>query len=259
MGPVRVSEVPAKPQRTMKPGTAAAAKRQSLAKSRMFVILADAPMTLYNEEAIERGLSDLEWVSRAAVAHERVIESFLDAAALLPMKLFTIFKTEDRALQYIAAEKRRLTAAAQRVAHHHEWGIRVAFVPGRIRAASRKGTRGGQGTAGAPRPGDEAMPGAAYLRYKKAQLRAAAEGSALAKTSASRLYDRLATQARSSVRRAATEDPGAGRTLLLDAAFLVHRSRTTKFKAFVTREARTLADQGYGLTLTGPWPPYSFV
>jgi hypothetical protein len=107
--------------------------------------------------------------------------------------------------------------------------------------------------------GEEAVSGATYLRYKKAQLRAAAEGSALAKKTASALYDRVAAHARSSVRRAATDDPGEGRTVLLDAAFLVPRSRTAKFRAVVAREARSLAPQGYGLTLTGPWPPYSFV
>ncbi|HEV3190136.1 MAG TPA: GvpL/GvpF family gas vesicle protein [Polyangiaceae bacterium] len=258
MGPVRVVEVPAKPGRGAVPHAVGPAKRRRAASSRMFVILADAPVNLYDEAGIERGLGDLEWVSRAAVAHERVIEAFLDVTALLPMKLFTIFKTEERALEYIAGEKRRFTAAAKRVADHHEWGMRVAFDPlrARVLSSSRVPARKRSVVGGG---GEEAVSGATYLRYKKAQLRAAAEGSALAKKTASALYDRVAAHARSSVRRAATDDPGEGRTVLLDAAFLVPRSRTAKFRAVVAREARSLAPQGYGLTLTGPWPPYSFV
>jgi hypothetical protein len=47
--------------------------------------------------------------------------------------------------------------------------------------------------------------------------------------------------------------------LLLDAAFLVRESRETAFRGAVRREAERLAGAGFELTLTGPWPPYSFV
>jgi hypothetical protein len=50
-----------------------------------------------------------------------------------------------------------------------------------------------------------------------------------------------------------------GGPLLLDAAFLVPRARAASFKALTARESRSLARQGYGLTVSGPWPPYTFV
>jgi hypothetical protein len=50
-----------------------------------------------------------------------------------------------------------------------------------------------------------------------------------------------------------------GGPLLLDAAFLVPRRRARSFQSFAAREAGSLARSGYALTLTGPWPPYSFV
>jgi hypothetical protein len=53
--------------------------------------------------------------------------------------------------------------------------------------------------------------------------------------------------------------PAQGGPLLLDAAFLVPRARGSAFGKRVAREARTLARQGYDLTITGPWPPYTFV
>jgi len=34
-----------------------------------YLVVADVPLSRYGEAAIERGLSDLDWVSRAAVAH----------------------------------------------------------------------------------------------------------------------------------------------------------------------------------------------
>ena len=47
--------------------------------------------------------------------------------------------------------------------------------------------------------------------------------------------------------------------MLLDAAFLVPRARSATFKALAARESKALARHGYGLTVTGPWPPYTFV
>ena len=53
--------------------------------------------------------------------------------------------------------------------------------------------------------------------------------------------------------------PVQGGPLLLDAAFLVPRTRATSFQALAARESRALARHGYTLTFSGPWPPYSFV
>ena len=85
------------------------------------------------------------------------------------------------------------------------------------------------------------------------------ELAAHARDTVAALYDRLATRSRLAKRRLASDLPVEGGPLLLDAAFLVPRARTTSFRALATRESRALARHGYGFTLTGPWPPYSFV
>ena len=46
---------------------------------------------------------------------------------------------------------------------------------------------------------------------------------------------------------------------MLDAAFLVAVRTSARFRASVAREARALERHGYRVTLTGPWPPYTFV
>jgi len=73
------------------------------------------------------------------------------------------------------------------------------------------------------------------------------------------LYERLSEHAAKAKRRAATEVPVPGGPLLLDAAFLVPAGKSARFRSLVSREARTLGRQGYHVTLTGPWPPYTFV
>jgi hypothetical protein len=73
------------------------------------------------------------------------------------------------------------------------------------------------------------------------------------------LYDELAARARSARRRSDVTTPVQGSPLLLDAAFLVPRVRAASFRALTVRHARAFAPSGCIVTLSGPWPPYSFL
>ena len=219
-----------------------------------WLVVADAPLDRYGADAINRGLSDLDWVSRAAVAHEAVIESFIQASAVLPMKLFTIFANDERAREHMRDDSRRIDALIRRVANHQEWGLRVmldrAGRPGaaagaRARSRSKKGTTSGSGQS--------------FLLRKIAERDASAELAQHAQDTVADLYDRLSDQAGQAKRRSASELPVQGGPLLLDAAFLVPVSKSARFRTMVGREARTLGRHGYRVTLSGPWPPYTFV
>jgi hypothetical protein len=94
---------------------------------------------------------------------------------------------------------------------------------------------------------------------KKAQRDATAELAVRARDIVADLYDRLAAVASAARRRAATEMPAQGGPLLLDAAFLVPRSRAKRFNAAVRAQTKRLVPQGYAIALSGPWPPYSFM
>jgi hypothetical protein len=215
----------------------------------LWLVVADAPLDRYGEETINRKLSDLDWVSRAAVAHEAVVESFIDQRAVLPMKLFTIFTSDDRALDQVRGDRRRVDALVKRVANHVEWGVRVAHLrretkpAGLRRASASKAGRTGQ----------------SYLSQKKAQRDAVVELAERARETVATLYDRLAARSTLAKRRMASELPAQSGPILLDGAFLVQRSRATAFRALVAREARRLGRLGYHVTMSGPWPPYTFV
>ena len=52
---------------------------------------------------------------------------FIAAPAVVPMKLFTIFTSDARALDHIARERSRIDAVLKRVTNHLEWGVRVVL------------------------------------------------------------------------------------------------------------------------------------
>jgi hypothetical protein len=221
----------------------------------LWIVVADAPLGRYGEAAINRKLSDIDWVSRAAVAHEAVVESFIGQRAVLPMKLFTIFMSDNRALGHVRDDRLRVDALIGRVANRLEWGVRVTL--DRTRPAAAPKAAAGRRRAPAPRR-STAAAGVSYLSQKKAARDAAVELAERAGETVAGLYDRLADRSDSAKRRSAGELPAQGAPLL-DAAFLVPRARAASFRALMTREARALARSGYLVALSGPWPPYTFV
>jgi hypothetical protein len=211
-----------------------------------YLAVADVKAREYGEAAINGRLSNLDWVSRVAMAHEAVLESLAARATVLPMKIFTIFTSDERARADVDKNRARIDTLVKRVGGHDEFGVRVVLdrkAATRREAASRA----------------ENASGVAYLTRKKAQRDAATELVAHAQETIADLYDRLAKRARLSRRRSASELPMENGPLLLDAAFLVPRAKARAFRADVARQARTLGRQGYLVTLTGPWPAYTFV
>ena len=217
-----------------------------------YLVVADAPLSRYGEDAINRGLADLEWVSRAAVAHESVIESFVDETAILPMKLFTIFTSDARALEHMAQQRTRIASLVKRVANNQEWGVRLVL----DRTAAERASASSIGKRRAAAPAGAS--GLAYLTHKKAQRDAAVELASRARDIVAELYDRLEARSKLAKRRAASELPVKGGPLLLDAAFLVPVTGRSRFKAAVKKLAADSGERTH-VTLTGPWPSYNFI
>ena len=216
----------------------------------IWLIVADAPIGEYSTEAIERGLRDLDWVSSCASRHESVVERFAARGTFAPTKLFTIFDSDARARASIGGDLSRIEAALDRIEGRHEWGVRVLLDERRAlsqaQARSSKNSRRASGT------------GATFLAQKKAERDAARTLLAEGRRAMGDVFTALGRRAHDARRRGPTQAE-AGTRLLLDAAFLVPIRDTARFKSAVDQVSRDIGRRGYDLTLTGPWPPYSFV
>jgi hypothetical protein len=210
----------------------------------LWLVVADAPLSRYGEAAIQRGLHRLSWLSRCAVAHEAVVEYCLRMRAVVPMKLFTLFENDFRALAEIERRRPSLEQSMKRVAGRREWGVRIRAVLGQ--------------TARPPRPLKKVSSGASYLAAKK-QIRDAARE--LAEHGQARVNGAFATLTALSaeVERHPPPAGGSQTRLLLDAAFLVAIDNVPRFRAATRRVASDLGRDGYAVEVTGPWPPYNFI
>jgi hypothetical protein len=227
----------------------------------LWAIVSSVPAADYSEDSLRRGLQDLEWVGRRAMAHEAVVERFLFAPALLPMQLFTLFTSDERLNEYVQRERRRIERILSRIEKHLEWGVRLTFDE---KAAREAVERAHLRTTKAQKRKTDAAPtllvrGSDYLTRKRDLLNVNRTQLAQARTEANRLYRALAQGATEARRRSDTEQAVPGSRLLLDAAFLVPARQSTAFKSALQKKTRTLNGAGLAVSLTGPWPAYNFI
>jgi hypothetical protein len=213
----------------------------------LWLVAADAPLGRYEAAAIEGRLRDLAWVSRCALGHEAVVEHVARRATVVPMKLFTLFHGDERALAHVRRGRRRLERILERVTGREEWGLRLLLDETRARRRAGAATR---------RPG--AGAGTRFLLGKEAQHGAVRRLAAAGRREATRSFRALARESDAARRRDATGDPPGSRLFQI-VAFLVRRYPAGRFRAAVRELRRRLSRQGYTVVLTGPWPPYNFV
>jgi hypothetical protein len=249
----------------LEPLPGAGAPRVVLLAAKTWLIVADVPTRAFGQDALNKRLQDVDWMSRCGVAHQAVIEAFLGSDAVVPMTLFTIFANDARALAEVKKDAARLEASLDRVAGHVEWVVRV--LRGDAAAVAAAGTDGGTAAAGAgssatrardagasPRSGREFLQ--AKVNQRQAARRAAEEMSAAVRALFTALSD-VADEV--SDRTEALTASALGSSALLDAACLVGRREEPRFEQAARRMAQPLADRGFRVSVTGPWPCYSFV
>jgi hypothetical protein len=216
---------------------------------RLWLVTARAPLPEYAGEEIESRLSDLAWVSDRALAHEAVVEHFAGAEAVLPMKLFTLFVSDERALSHVRENRERIERALDRVAGRVEWGVRIRLDEARARASL---------AAAARQEAEGHASGTAFLRRRKHEQEASRDLVRRLGAEVDAAFAELSGGASEAVRRELAAAPEAGGRLLLDAAFLVPTHDGADFEMVVERCAARLAPRGCEVVLSGPWPPYHF-
>ena len=222
----------------------------------VWLAVSSVALDQYGARPIEERLRDLDWVSRCAVAHEAVVEDVARAGPVVPMKLFTLFSTEARAVAHLARDGKRLARLFELVAGREEWGVRVTL--DEIEAVRQRAARASASRDARRRAATTATSGTGFLLKKKAERddrRLAVEDAIRA---GDRVFDELAALAIDARRRTPVQSSTAIR-VVLDAAFLVPAKQARRFRSAVARQAAAYRDGGCEVTLTGPWPPYHFV
>lgn len=206
----------------------------------VWAVVADAPIGRFTGDQLQQELQDVEAISRHALAHATVIEFFFRRAPVIPLKLFTLFSSDEKVRAHVRSRLGLLKRMFSKLRGLEEWGVRI--VAGEVEAESARTLDSGRD----------------YLQVKKRlneQTVAPSRAAIRAANGALRSLGQIA----SGTRKDAFPPPGRGRPYVTGASFLVPAKRRAEWKKCAAQRGAELAAQGHRLEMSGPWPPYHFV
>lgn len=202
----------------------------------------------FGRAELERNLEDRAWLERTARAHDAVVTRALDAGAVLPLRLCTIFSSGERLGSRLREHEASLRGELRHVSGRAEWAVKILADPASAEAAG---------------PADAAPPasGRAYLARKRHQRSAREDAQALIDMAVGEAHARLLRCAdAAAVLRAQNVDlSGRHGRMVHNGAYLVDERRVGDLEAAVSDLAKRLRPQGLHVELAGPWAPYNFV
>ena len=206
-------------------------------------------------ESSEVRLQDLAWLGPRVCRHEAVIEQLMSRAPVLPARFATLFTSVDSLQQPVRAHREAITGFFAQLGDQQEWAVKGLL----DRAAALSGL--GMSLQAAPQePAPATSPGARYFQEKGIQARCERDLNLRLKEFCRRAAAALGQQSGAFRERKVLVPVAVGSDaeVVLNWAFLLSPAALVDFRARLDRFNGGEAFPGLMLTLTGPWPPYSF-
>ncbi len=206
----------------------------------------------FSQDAIDRRANDLEWFGSIGYRHQQVVSEIMKSSAVVPLRAFTLFSSEDALRQYLEENKDVLRKTLARLDGKQEWTLRVEFDPERWSAALSSRVES--------------------LRKLEKELEAASSGKGfLLKKKLADERKRVSHQAedqivsdieRTVMGRLACETIAESREQR-DGAFpqinvLLNRDEDAVLTEIHQMLNDRYAADGVTVSVSGPWPPYTF-
>jgi hypothetical protein len=206
-------------------------------------------LSQFGAAALEQNLEDRAWLERTARAHDAVVTRALDAEAVVPLRLCTIFSSDERLLAMLREHEASLRSELRRMWGRAEWAVKILTDPASAEAA---GPAAGAGAAASGRD---------YLARKRHQRSAREDAQAQIDVAVGEAHARLLRHAdAAAVLRSQNADlSGRHGRMVHNGAYLVDTRRVGDFTTAVDDLAEELRPQGLHVELAGPWAPYNFV
>ncbi|GAA0670245.1 hypothetical protein GCM10009548_43810 [Streptomyces malaysiensis subsp. malaysiensis] len=254
------------------------------------------PAEEFEEDALRAGLERLPRLAALARGHHGVVAALAPLGAVLPLRLATVYRDEDRVRQILQERRDQFLPLLERLAGHVEWGVKVYTDPGDPRdpvdqadhsdSADQADSGARDDAAASEAAGERALgPGRAYLAARVRRRRGAEDAWQAAARAAARIAEEAGSLAvgrvahrpqRGELAKAAAggekaggQQPGgayagdahaggakARGENIANDAYLVPAARAEDFRSRVLAAAD--GQPGVRVEVTGPWAPYSF-
>jgi hypothetical protein len=200
----------------------------------------------FDEARLREHLADIVWVETTARAHEAVLDEVCRRTTLIPMRMCTVYRTEEGVREMLRRDARALADALAHLEGRREWGVKVFAEPSGARPAD------------APAPD---ASGAAYMARRRRERDQVEHVAEALEEAAGQIDERLRAVADEAAvvppqRPEASGHPGV---MVLNGVYLVSDVEQDRFHAEVRALQAEYEPMGLEIEPTGPWPAYNFV
>jgi len=223
---------------------------RAVAAGELTAVVQDVGLAEFGEQALRRNLEDLDWLGATARAHHRVIDALAQVGPLVPIRLATVYSSDDGVAAMLAERDADFRAALARIRGRTEWGVKAYAI--------RRSEPQDASADAEPPASPETGAGAAYLQRRRGQLAAQKDARRQMLADAEAIHADLSAHA-VETRLHPPQAPqltGTKALMVLNAAYLLDDERGEEFASVVAALAERYPS--IKLELTGPWPPYSF-
>jgi len=232
---------------------------RTIAEGDLAALVSDVGLADFDEERLREHLGDMRWVERTARRHEEVLEAAGASATVIPMRMCTVYASEDGVRELLREQGGPLHEALARLAGKTEWGVKV-FARADAGRGAEDGGRDAEVEAEAPASARE-VSGADYMRRRLRERDADARSKRELEEAAGMIHERLSAVAVEHAVAAPQRPEMSGRQaeMLLNGVYLVDDRAARDFQLLVQALSDDFAALGLELEETGPWPAYHFV
>ena len=231
---------------------------KTLTFDNMFVIAKYVSESEFSEENLKRNLSDLQWLGTNAREHFRVISTIMEYCTVIPFKFGTIYNTKARLEKFIMEYSGSLTENFRNIEDKEEWAVKIYCDR---KAMSELIDQLSVEAAELEKQILASSPGKAFLLKRKKSELIENEMDRLCKLFGQEYYEKLNKRSQSTCLNNLLPKEFTGRedTMILNASFLVSKSKVADFKNTVDSAREKDDNSAFLIEATGPWPPFSFI
>ena len=224
----------------------------AVTRSGISAIYTPVPRDEYSQDAVDRRAGNLEWLGSVVYRHQGVVAELMRQTTIVPLRAFTLFSSEDSLARWLDESAPQLIKVLGRVEGKQEWTLRIEFD---AQVWSDALTSRVQSLRDLSEEIATAAPGKAFLLRKKLdeeKKQASREGEeGLLAEIQTAIMDKLRSEV---VAESREQRQGAFPQINV----LINRDE----EAILQELHRDLNDrygrEGVTLSISGPWPPYTF-
>jgi hypothetical protein len=221
-------------------------------------IVSRVPLAEFGAAPLRENLNDLAWLERVARAHEGVLDAALGQSTIVPLRLCTIYESQQSVREMLDREHDSLAQALEALAGRQEWGVKLIVDEDRLAEEAR--SRSTEATTLQDELGAR-TGGGAYMLRRRLERHVREAVDVLGAELAEQLHAQLQDWASDAVVLPPQNPELSGHEgrMLLNGAYLVDAERVTGLRELVADLEERQRALGARIELTGPWPPYNFV